>query len=87
MFMLKYNPETTSKEPSQITIKEKMILAISLTTLVIISCILYLAFISREYFIVIAAILIFILSVLKIVIGVWKIRTRNIQNGFGLKNI
>jgi len=64
-----------------------MILAISLTTLVIISCILYLAFISREYFIVIAAILIFILSVLKIVIVVWKTHNRNIQDGFGLKNI
>jgi hypothetical protein len=77
--MLKYNPNTTLRDVPRATIMEKTKLAISIIILINISFILYIAFIHREYLITMAAILILILSFLKIIIIVWTIRARNNQ--------
>ena len=78
-WMIKSNLKTNFQEIFRVTTREKKKLVISLLTLAISSFILYIGFIERHYFIIIASTLIFVLSFLKIVVMVWIIHTRKIQ--------
>jgi hypothetical protein len=78
-WMIKSSQKTNFQEIFRVTKREKKILVISLLTLAISSFILYIGFIERHYFIIIASTLIFVLSFLKIVVVVWISHTRKIQ--------